>query len=216
MTYTGDQRPVSILEDPERMAANAAYFRSGLWGTRWAGVRVMRCVEDLFAYARIIDDTRPQVVIETGTWYGGGTLFLAHVCESIGRGRVVTVDIDTFAEQRENPRVAYVRGDSVSPATVAAVLQQTGGACGMVILDSCHSHEHVAAEMEMYAPMVAVGNYLVVEDTNLNGHPVLPDFGPGPWEAVQAFLPRHSEFEIDYLREPYITFAPGGYLRRVR
>jgi cephalosporin hydroxylase len=85
-----------------------------------------------------------------------------------------------------------------------------------VILDSDHSQTHVRAELQAYAPMVSLGSYLVVEDTNVNGHPVLPDFGPGPMEATQEFLISHNEFVRDPSREKFMmTFNPGGFLRRV-
>ena len=87
----------------------------------------------------------------------------------------------------------------------------------MVVLDSDHSQAHVAAELEAYRSFVAPGCYLVVEDTNINGHPVAADFGPGPMEAVEAFLPRAPEFEVDRSRERFLlTLNPGGYLRRIR
>ncbi len=87
----------------------------------------------------------------------------------------------------------------------------------MVVLDSDHSRDHVRAELEALAPLVTVGSYLVVEDTNINGHPVLPEFGPGPWEALQEFMEGNEEFEVDRGAEKfYVTMNPGGYLRRVR
>ena len=71
--------------------------------------------------------------------------------------------------------------------------------------------------MRAYSGLVSVGCYLIVEDTNLNGHPVLPDHGPGPMEAVEAFLPVAPEFEVDGSRERFmLTLNPGGFLKRVR
>jgi len=85
----------------------------------------------------------------------------------------------------------------------------------LVILDSDHSKAHVLQEMELYAPMISVGSYLIVEDTNLHGHPVLPEFGPGPMEAVAEFLPKNPDFIVDRSREKFfMTFNPGGYLKR--
>jgi cephalosporin hydroxylase len=85
----------------------------------------------------------------------------------------------------------------------------------MVILDSDHAMAHVRAELELYAPMVTAGCYLIVEDTNVNGHPVYPLHGPGPMEALGEFLPRHPEFEVDAECEKFmLTFNPRGYLLR--
>ena len=86
----------------------------------------------------------------------------------------------------------------------------------MVILDSDHSFAHVAAEMELLGPLVTPGQYLIVEDTCVNGHPILPDFGAGPMEAVHEFLARHAEFAVDESREKFLlTLNPQGYLKRL-
>jgi cephalosporin hydroxylase len=85
----------------------------------------------------------------------------------------------------------------------------------MVVLDSDHSAAHVLAELRAYAPLVTPGCYLIVEDGNVNGHPVEPSFGPGPWEATKQFLAESNVFDVDREREKYLlTFNPTGYLRR--
>jgi len=87
----------------------------------------------------------------------------------------------------------------------------------LVLLDSDHSRDHVLKELQSYAPLVTPGSYVVVEDTNLDGHPVFPEFGPGPMEAVAEFLGSDSHFEVDRTREKFLmTFNPGGFLKRVR
>jgi len=86
----------------------------------------------------------------------------------------------------------------------------------MVILDSDHSAAHVGAELDAYRGLVSPGCYLIVEDTNVNGHPVVPDHGPGPMEAADAFLAGAPEFVADRERERFmLTLNPRGYLRRV-
>ena len=83
----------------------------------------------------------------------------------------------------------------------------------MVVLDSDHTEKHVLKELELYAPLVTRNQYCIVEDTNINGHPVEPDFGAGPHEAVTKFLKTTNEFHIDKEREKFfVTFNPDGYL----
>jgi cephalosporin hydroxylase len=118
--------------------------------------------------------------------------------------------------------VTYRVGSSVDPEIVAYAAERAARCDGpvLVLLDSDHHAAHVRAELDAYAPLVTVGSFLVVEDTNVNGRPVLPDFGPGPAEAVEAWLASPTEgpiFQRDALPERYlITMHPGGWLRRVR
>jgi cephalosporin hydroxylase len=98
---------------------------------------------------------------------------------------------------------------------VAEVAARASGTV-MVVLDSDHSAAHVLDELRAYAPLVTPGSYLVVEDTNINGHPVFDSFGPGPTEAVTKFLDESSAFVVDRSREKFLlTFNPSGWLRRV-
>ena len=86
----------------------------------------------------------------------------------------------------------------------------------MVILDSDHHKEHVLNELRIYGKFVTKESYIIVEDTNINGHPVYPDFGPGPMEAVEEFLRENKNFVIDKTREKfYLTFNPRGYLKKI-
>jgi cephalosporin hydroxylase len=87
----------------------------------------------------------------------------------------------------------------------------------MVVLDSDHSATHVFQEIVCYSPLLQVGDYLVVEDTNVNGNPTYQEYGPGPMEAVEKFLSQTNEFIIDRRCERFLlTMNPRGYLRRVR
>ena len=87
----------------------------------------------------------------------------------------------------------------------------------MVILDSDHSKEHVLKELKIYSEFVSVSSYLIVQDTNINGHPVLPNFGSGPMEAVDEFLKNNISFIRDKNKEKYfLSFNPRGFLRRVK
>jgi cephalosporin hydroxylase len=85
-----------------------------------------------------------------------------------------------------------------------------------VLLDSDHAEAHVRQELEAYHPLVTAGSYLVVEDTNLNGHPVEPEHGPGPWEAMQAFLSAHTQFAHDTEMDKFlVSFNPKSFLKRL-
>jgi cephalosporin hydroxylase len=211
-----------VLSPAEQAAADTfhrlfydAWLRT--WGnTRWRGVPLYKFPTDLVVLQEIICEVRPDLIVETGTYKGGSALFLADICTLIGHGRVVTVDIVWRPDLQRDPRVTYEISSSVDPAWLARLRELAVAAERvLVILDSDHSCEHVLAELRAYGQLVTPGSYLIVEDTNINGHPVWPDFGPGPAEAVDTFLAETGEFERDRAREKFfLTTSPGGYLRK--
>jgi len=135
---------------------------------------------------------------------------------------VITIDVEPqVADASKRPlwkqRVELILGSSVEPRVTDHIAQEVRDKTVLVTLDSLHTHDHVLKEMEIYSKLVTPGSYLVVQDTNLNGHPVLPQWGPGPMEAVQEFLRTHDNFVVDRGREKFLlTFYPGGWLKRVK
>lgn len=195
------------------------YTRADLtWNNAsWLGVPLWKNPLDLWVYQEILHEVQPALIVETGTWKGGSAFYLASLCDLIGTGRIVTIDVTGRKGRPEHPRIEYVQGSSVAPEVLALVEARVADAGGpvLVILDSDHHEPHVTQELHAYRRFVTPGSYLIVEDTNINGHPVNPFFGPGPMEAVEAFLPRAPEFELDRSREKFmVTHNPKGYLRR--
>lgn len=185
--------------------------------TFWLGVPVQKCPLDLWVYQELIYSLRPDFVIETGTASGGSALYMSSLFDIIDHGQIISIDIEHRPERPRHPRITYLTASSTDPTTVARVRALVPeDANVMVVLDSDHSHAHVSTELQAYAGFVKPGQYLIVEDTNINGFPVVPDFGPGPKEAVDEFLVTHSDFVIDADREKFMmTFNPRGYLKRV-
>lgn len=183
--------------------------------TYWFGTQTQKCPLDLWVYQEILHEVRPAAIVETGTASGGSALFLASLCDLLGTGEIVTVDIDD-RPRPSHPRVTYLSGSSTAPEVVSRVKELVDDRSPvLVILDSDHSQAHVRGELAAYAHLVTSGSYLIVEDSNINGHPVLPQFGPGPMEAIDEFLAGSSDFEIDRSREKFLlTFNPRGFLRR--
>ena len=209
----------SLGDRAKRLAGSAftiAYYHStALWhDTRWLGVQAIKSPLDLWVYQEIIWETRPDLIVETGTNRGGTALFIASICDLVGRGRVISIDLREVSPAfPQHDRITYLGGRSSTDPELA--LDVVPDERVMVILDSDHSRDHVLAELERFGPLVTPGCYLIVEDTSVGGHPVEPRFGPGPMDAVDAFVPRHPEFVIDRSREKYFaTLNPRGYLRK--
>ena len=205
-----------LIDDFHRL-----YYETGEAGgtwkdTRFLGVTTWKVPLDLWVYQELLWELRPGLIVETGTAHGGSALYLATLCETIGRGQVVSVDIGHWPDRPAHPRLTYLTASSTDPEVVAEVAERARNAgTVLVVLDSDHSRDHVLAELRAYAPLVTSGSYLVVEDTNVNGHPVYEAFGPGPMEAVQDFLKERDDFEVDRSREKFLlTFNPGGWLRK--
>jgi cephalosporin hydroxylase len=218
--------PVPSLTADERRIVDefhALYYRKwdfsrggGTLDLQWMGFHTLKCPMDLWIYQEILVETEPDVIIETGTRFGGSAAYLASLCDLLGRGSVVTVDIKQLSGLPRHPRIDYILGSSTSAAVMAEVRRRIGpGERVMVILDSDHRRDHVLDELQAYHALVSPGCYLIVEDTNVNGHPVWPDHGAGPMEAVEAFLPSHPEFRVDLGRERFLmTMNPSGFLLR--
>ena len=198
------------------------YYDSEAFGQTWTnttylGVPIYKCPLDLWIYQEMIFELRPDLIIETGTCRGGSALYIASLFDLVDHGKIVTIDIEEKESRPKHERITGITGSSTADNTLQKLDQELNGCSSvMVILDSDHKKDHVLKELAIYSKLVTVGSYLIVEDTNVNGHPVLPDHGPGPMEAVEEFLDTNKGFEVDTAKEKLLlTFNPRGYLRRV-
>jgi cephalosporin hydroxylase len=198
------------------------YQQPAYWaGTNWFGVHCVKSPLDLWIYQEILHETRPDLVIETGTWQGGSAFFLASLLDLIQSGRVLSIDLEPRADEYPaHPRISYRGGrSSVDPELLEEVRDEAHASERvMVVLDSDHRKEHVLAELDAYAPLVTLDCYLVCEDTAINGHPIFAAHGAGPAEALTEWLPKHrGQWQVDRRREKFLmTFNPGGFLRKIR
>jgi cephalosporin hydroxylase len=186
--------------------------------TYWLGKRSYKTPLDMWIIQEILYEVRPDLIVECGTLHGGSAFFYATICDLLGTGRILGIDLVEQEGRPQHERVTYLNGSTVSDEVLSEVRRAAQESERvMVLLDSDHHAGHVLRELEAYSEFVTVGSYLVVEDTNINGHPVAPGFGPGPTEAVERFLAERDDFVIDRSKEKFhLTFNPGGYLRRVR
>ncbi len=214
----------------------------------WMGRPIIQYPQDMVAMQELIWSIKPGLIIETGIAHGGSLVFSASMlaqldmCDAIEAGtglnpkesrrKILGIDIDIRAHNRAaieaHPmasRIQMIQGSSIAPDVVDEVKKIASDYSRILVcLDSNHTHEHVLAELEAYAPLTSVGSYCVVFDTIVEDLPadMYPDrpWGPGnnPKTAVWEYLKSHSEFEIDksIQHKLLITVAPDGYLKRVR
>ena len=210
------------------------------------GRPIIQYPQDIVAMQELIWQVRPDVIVETGIAHGGSLILSASMlalldyCDAVELGElldprrpkrfVIGVDIDIRAHNRAaieahpmSSRIHMVQGSSIAPEIVAQVRAKVGGASRVLVsLDSNHTHDHVLAELEAYAPMVTQGSYCVVFDTIIEDLPegTYPDRpwgrGDNPKTAVWKYLDTHPEFEIDDAidNKLLISVAPHGFLRR--
>lgn len=148
------------------------YNASFTWPyTHFLGVGLMKCPNDLWMYQQIMSRLRPVNIIETGTYHGGSALWFAFLQDMLGikNGCVLTVDYEAYDLDPvvRHPRITYLHGNSVDAALVTAIKGEMQDGPTLVCLDSDHSAEHVRRELKLYAPLCKVGDWLVVEDTNI-------------------------------------------------
>ncbi len=204
----------------------------------WLGRPIIQYPQDIVAMQELIWSIQPDLIIETGIAHGGSLIFFASMlelnaaCGGPQNAEVLGVDIDIRAHNREaieaHPmfkRISMIQGSSVAPENIERVkAKAVGKQRVLVCLDSNHTHEHVLAELQAYAPLTSVDSYCVVFDTFIEDMPadMFPDRpwgkGDNPKTAVWEYLKNHSEFEIDknIQHKLLITTAPDGYMKRVR
>jgi cephalosporin hydroxylase len=195
---------LSIIQ--EGIMEQATYF----------GVGAQKNPMDAWIYQEIIYETKPDVIIEIGTAYGGGTLFLAHLCDLLGKGRIIGLDLshENVSEGvKTHPRISFVEGDACQNFEYVQKMISKDDQV-LIIEDSSHTYDNTLNVLRLYSRLITLGDYFIVEDSNCHhGLDIGPN--PGPYEAIETFVIENKDFEIDRTREHFlITSNPKGYLRR--
>lgn len=212
------------------------------------GRPIIQYPQDMVAMQELIWQVKPDLIIETGIAHGGSLILnasmlaLLDLCDAIENGvsidpkiskrKVLGIDIDIRPHNQElieshpmSSRIQMIQGSSIAPGVIEQVKQIAKGYKSVLVsLDSNHTHDHVLAELDAYAPLTSLNSYCVVFDSIIEDMPaeMFPDrpWGPGnnPKTAIWEYLKTHPEFEIDksIQHKLLITVAPDGYLKRVR
>jgi len=216
--YINPKTEKNVTESFHRLYYDSAVFNKTWGNTYWFGIQTLKCPLDCWIYQELLFKQKPDIIIECGTANGGSALYLAHLCDILKKGNIITIDVESDKGKPRHKRIKYLIGQSTSNEIVDKVKNLIKPKDKiLVILDSDHSYENVLEELKIYHEFVPKGGYMIVEDTNINGHPVRPEFGPGPMEAVKEFLKDNDNFSIDKDQEKfYMTFNPNGYLQRIK
>ena len=214
----------------EALTAADRHNYTYLWS--WWGLPIIQMPADIMATQEVVLAAQPTLIIETGVARGGSLIFMASLLQLLGRGRVVGIDVDIRAHNRDSierhpmaHRIELVEGSSTSQSVLDRVRGLTARQDRvMVVLDSDHSRDHVLAELRAYGPLVTPGQYMVVADTLLGqiDPSKTPEkrskiYRPGdePFAALQDYLSETNRFETDAALNGKLIFSssPGGYLR---
>jgi len=213
----------------------------------WLGRPIIQYPQDMVAMQELIWQVKPDLIVETGIAHGGSLILSASMLAlldysdaveseqlfdpKVSCRRVLGVDIDIRSHNRAvieaHPmahKIHMIQGSSIDPEIITKVHEYYKGYERILVcLDSNHTHDHVLAELEAYAPLTSIDSYCVVFDTIIEDMP--PEmFSDRPWgkgnnpkTAVWEYLKTHPEYKIDKNIENklLITVAPDGYLKRV-
>lgn len=215
----------------------AAWDTKYVYSFTWMDRPVIQLPEDLIRIQELIYKVKPDVLVETGVAHGGSLVYYASLFKAMDKGRVIGIDIEIRQHNRkaieEHPlfdRIQLVEGSSTSPVVinkVKSLIQPHEQA--IVVLDACHTKEHVLAELEAYAPLVKPGSYIFVMDGIMERMVGAPRSQPdwnwnNPKHAARQFAENHPEFEVcdppfqfnEGVVRHRITHALGGILKRIR
>jgi cephalosporin hydroxylase len=193
------------------MDVNREFYYSVVWKTVLdeQGRRILKFPTDLWVYRELIGKIKPEVIVETGAAEGGSAAFFADFAP--------VISVDLHLPEKPDGRVIFIIGDSVDPVIAEQVKVCVDGRPCLVSLDSDHNAAHVRAEIDLYAPLVPIGGYLVVEDTAVDAYGIEAHTYPegGPAEPAKE-LAATGRFRADPECERFfIGMNPGGWLRRV-
>jgi cephalosporin hydroxylase len=222
----------TILRKQARDLILAADHHGFLHQWCWLGMPIVQLPTDVFAIQEIVWEEKPDIIIETGIAWGGSLIFYASLLQLLGKGEVVGVDLNLMdhvtAQIMSYPfshRIHAYKGSSTDPGIVEKIKAHVKPEHSvMLVLDSNHTHEHVLAELDLYAPLVTKGQFVIVCDTYIEESPPQihrqRPWAPGnnPRTAIMSYLKKVDRFQEDrYIYgKSLMSLMPNGYLRCIK
>lgn len=205
----------------------------------WMGRPVIQLPEDMIRMQEVIYEIQPDVIIETGVAHGGSLIYYASLLKAMGResSRVIGIDIEIRPHNREAieahelfPYITLIEGSSIDQSIIDKVhgYVETGQKV-LVILDSCHSKEHVLQELRAYHDLVSINSYIVATDGVMMNVFDVPR-GEKHWDvdnptfAAKEFIEEVDGFIVEQPSWPFneselsenVTHYPGAWLKRIK
>lgn len=242
LTLETDGKKIDLYSDDAFRALSDLWVKVGWnqkysYGFSWLGVPIIQLPEDMIRYQEAVFSLKPDVIIETGVAHGGSAIFSASLCQLIGKGRVIAVDIEIRPHNRERIEthpfahlITLIEGSSTAPEIVEQVRSVVKpGDKVLVVLDSDHSYAHVMNELKAYAPMVSEGSWIIATDGVMQSLTEAPRGKPewdedNPAKAARDFAAANPQFAIEPPVWPFnestlsdnITHWPDAWLRRIK
>jgi len=191
------------------------YYQNVTEKVKYLGIQTLKNVSDLWNYQEILHQLKPAVIIEFGSYQGGSILYLKDMAK---QSYALTVDINHVPDRNKREDIEYMVADSTSNKVTNKIydIRKNHPGTAFFILDSCHEKRHVLNELIGIRQVTKPGDYIIVEDTNINGHPVNLAHGPGPYEALQEYMLMYpGDYHRDIDREQKFGFTFAAYLIRL-
>jgi cephalosporin hydroxylase len=223
------------FEEISRQWVRVGWNEKYQYSFSWMGRPIIQLPEDMIRTQEVIWNVKPDVIIETGIAHGGSLIYNASLCKAMGKGRVIGVDIEIRPHNRAAVEahlmaefITMIEGSSTAPEIVAQVKALVKpGETVLIILDSCHTKQHVADELEAYHDLVTPGSYIVATDGIMYDLADVPrgeaDWGWNhPTDAAKEFAAAHPDFVVEQPAWPFnesdlsenVTHWPGAWLRK--
>lgn len=202
----------------------------------WLGRPIIQLPEDMIRIQEVIYSVKPDVIIETGVAHGGSLIYYASLCKLMNKGKVLGIDIEirnhnrkAIEEHELSKYITLIEGDSTAENTINKVKSCIDANDSViVILDSCHSKNHVLKELKLYSHIITPGSYIVATDGIMNNLFDVPKgheewIKDNPCEAVKEFLKDNTDFVLEQPKwvfnesnlDKNVTHWPGAWLRKL-
>lgn len=216
--YHSAKKRLRFVPEDERVSFDSKTISAGHYHVAYRGIPAIRCPFDYVMYQMIISEIKPDLIIEIGTNYGGGALYLADLMNTIGHGVIHTIDIKkkTGEIAAKHPRIKlFTNGWENYDLNEARDFSKI-----LIIEDASHMYEDTLSALRKFSPLVSIGSYFIVEDGIMNELDKEKGFHGGPLRAIREFLAENKNFKVDRaycdMFGKNATFNVNGYLKRIR